>query len=181
MTWSTTEQKKVYSVVIGAKVISGTMTVTVENFENESVSFVAGADPTRTVWEYGIALDPSGAYRVRIEFSEGTDENFLNSIQLKALPQERRYETIVLPILMYNYEETSGGFVIGYDNFALERLQALVSMAKNNKTIQVELNDLGVSYVCQTKDLQFRQADGIARKDGQKVGGMVNLVLRVVV
>lgn len=181
ITWSTTEQKKVYSVVIGAKVISGTMTVTVENFENESVSFVAGADPTRTVWEYGIALDPSGAYRVRIEFSEGTDENFLNSIQLKALPQERRYETIVLPILMYNYEETSGGFVIGYDNFALERLQALVSMAKNNKTIQVELNDLGVSYVCQTKDLQFRQADGIARKDGQKVGGMVNLVLRVVV
>lgn len=181
MTWSTTEQKKVYGVVVGARVVTGTMTVTVENFENESISFVAGADASRTVWEYGLSLDPSGAYRVKVEFTEGTDENFLNSFQLKALPQERRYETVVLPILLYNYEQTSGGFTIGYDNFSLERLQALVSMAKSNQTIVVELNDLGVSYTCQTRDLQFRQTDGIARKDGQKVGGMVNLVLRVVV
>jgi hypothetical protein len=180
MTWSTTEEKKAYGVVIGAKIAVGTMTVTIENFDGDTVSFVAGADPTRTVWEYGLALDGSSAYRIMIEFSEGTDQNFLNSFQLKALPQERRYETIVLPILMYNYEQTSNGFEIGYDNFSLERLQALVSMAKNNKTIQVELNALGTSYICQTRDLQFRQTDGIARKDGQKVGGMVNLVLRVV-
>lgn len=180
MTWSTTEQKKAYGIVVGAKVVTGTMTVTVENFEGDSVAFTAGADPSRTVWEFGLSLDPSSAYRIRIDFSGGTDQNFLNSIQLKALPQERRYETVVLPLLLYNIEQTAGGFTIGYDNFALERLQALVSMAKNNHTIQVEINSLGVSYLCQTRDLQFRQTDGIARKDGQKVGGMVNLVLRVV-
>lgn len=180
MTWSTTEQKKAYGVVIGAKVVTGTMTVTVENFEGDTVSFVAGADVSRTVWEFGLSLDPSSAYRIRIDFSAGTDQNFLNSFQLKSLPQERRYESIVLPLMMFNYEQTSGGFVIGYDNFALDRMQALVTMAKNNRTIQVELDSLGVSYLCQTRDLQFRQIDGIATKDGQKIGGMVNLVLRVV-
>lgn len=180
MTWSTTEQKKAYGVVVGAKVITGTMTITVENFEGDTVAFTAGADAARTVWEFGVSLDPSSAYRVRVDFSAGTDQNFLHSVQLKALPQERRYETVVLPLMMYNYEQTSAGHTIGYDNFALERLQALVNMAKNNKTIQVTLNDLGASYLCQTRDLQFRQTDGIARKDGQKVGGMVNLVLRVV-
>lgn len=180
MTWSTTEQKRSYGVVIGARVVTGTMTVTVENFEGDTISFAAGADAARTVWEFGLSLDPSGAYRIRIDFDEGTDENFLHSVQLKALPQERRYETVVLPLLLYNSEQTSNGFTIGYDNFALERLQALVTMAKNNKTIQVELNALGVSYLCQTRDLQFRQTEGIARQDGRKVGGMVNLVLRVV-
>jgi hypothetical protein len=180
MTWSTTEQKRAYSVVVGARVVTGTMTVTVENFEGDTTSFVAGADAARTVWEFGLGLDPSGAYRIRVDFTGGTDQNFLNSFQLKALPQERRFESVVLPLMIFNYEQTSGGLTIGYDNFALERLQALVTMAKNNRTIQVQLNDLGVSYLCQAKDLQFRQTDGIARKDGQKVGGMVNLVLRVV-
>lgn len=180
MTWSTTEQKKAYGIVIGAKVLTGTMTVTVENFEGDTVSFVAGADAARTVWEYGLSLDASGAYRYKVEFSAGTDQNFLNSVQIKTLPQERRYETVVLPLLLFNYEQTGGGFTIGYDNFALERLQQLVTMAKTNNTIQIVLNQLGVSYLCQTGDLQFRQTDGIARKTGQQVGGMVNLVLRVV-
>ena len=180
MTWSTTEQKKAYGVVVGAKVVTGTMTITVENYEGDTVSFVAGADAARTVWEFGLSLDPSGAYRYKVEFSAGTDQNFLNSVQIKALPQERRFESIVLPLMMYNIEQTSGGFTIGYDNFALDRLQALVSMAKNNRTIQVVINSLGVSYLCQTRDLQFRQIDGIVRQDGHKVGGVVNLVLRVV-
>lgn len=180
MTWSTTEKKKTYGVVIGARVEAGSMTVTVENFEGDVISFNAGADPSRTVWEFGLSLNPSSAYRIKIEFDQGTNVNYLNSIQLKALPQERRYETVVLPLLMYNYEQTGGGFTIGYNNFALDRLQALVNMAKNNQTIQVQLNSLGTSYVCQTRDLQFRQTDGIARKDGQQIGGMVNLVLRVV-
>jgi hypothetical protein len=180
MTWSTTEPKKAYGVVIGAKLLSGNMTVTVENYEGSSTSFTTGADAARTVWEFGVGLDASSAYRVKVEFSEGTDENFLNSVQLKALPQERRYETVVLPLMVYNVEQTSGGFTIGYDNFALERLQALVSMAKSNQTIQVVLNSLGASYLCQTRDLQFRQTDGIVRQDGHKIGGMVNLVLRVV-
>lgn len=180
MTWSTTEQKRAYGVVVGARVVTGTMTITVENFEGDTTSFVAGADAARTVWEFGVSLESSSAYRIRADFDEGTDENFLHSIQLKALPQERRYETVVLPLMMYNYEQTSAGHTIGYNNFALERMQALVTMAKNNDTIQVTLNSLGASYLCQTRDLQFRQTDGIARKDGQKVGGMVNLVLRVV-
>lgn len=181
MTWSTTEPKKAYGVVIGGKLLSGTMTITVENYEGSSTSFLTGADASRTIWEFGLGLDASSAYRVKVEFSEGTDENFLNSIQLKALPQERRYETVVLPLMLYNLEQTSGGFTIGYDNFALERLQALVSMAKSNRTIQVVLNSLGTSYLCQTRDLQFRQTDGIVRQDGRKIGGVVNLVLRVVV
>jgi hypothetical protein len=180
MTWSTTEPKRAYGVVVGAKVVTGSMTITVENFEGDTASFIAGADTQRTVWEFGLNLEASSAYRVKVEFSGGTDQNFLNSVQIKALPQERRYETVVLPLMMYNLEQTSGGFEIGYPNFALHRLQSLMSMAKNNATITVTINRLGVSYLCQVRDVQFRQTDGVNKQDGYLVGGMVNLVLRVV-
>lgn len=180
MTWSTTEPKRAYGIVIGARVETGTMTVTVENFEGDTASFVATADTTRTVWEFGLSLEASSAYRFKVEFSAGTDVNFLLSVQLKALPQERRYESVVLPLMLYNLEQTSGGFEIGYPNFALHRLQALVTMAKNNRTITVTINRLGVSYLCQVRDVQFRQTDGVHKQDGYLVGGMANLVLRVV-
>jgi len=181
MTWSTSEKKRVYGVVVGAKVLVGTMTITVETFEGETVSFVVIASDDQTTYDFGVtSLEPSSAYRVKVEFSEGTDDNFLQSIQLKALPQERRYETVVLPLLCFNYELVSGGREIGYDNFALHRLQALVALARGNETITVTLNDLGASYLAQVRDLQFRQQDGINKKDGRKVGGRANLVLRVV-
>lgn len=181
MTWSTTEPKRVYGIVVAATVAVGSMTITVENYEGETVSFTADADSTRTVWEFGVvSLAASSAYRVKIEFDEGTDVNLLNSIQLKALPQERRFESVVLPLLVYNEEETSGGFMIGYNDFALHRLQMLISLAKGNETLTVTLNELGTSYLCQIRDLQFRQDHGIAGQAGHKIGGTANLVLRVV-
>lgn len=180
ITWSTTEPKKVYSVELQGRLTVGTATVTVENFEGETVSYTVGADASRTVWEFGVDLDPSSAYRMKVEFSAGTDVNFLTAIQLKALPQERRYETIALPLMMHNIEQTSGGFTIGYNNFAIDRVKALVSVARTNATITVVNNVTNESYRAQIKDLQYRQIDGIAAAEGHKVGGIANVVLRVV-
>lgn len=181
ITWSTTEPKRVYGIVVGARVVTGSMTVTVENYEGSTLSFVAGADDDRTTWEFGLSMSPSVAYRYTISFTGGTDSNFLNSVQLKALPQEKRYESIVLPLLCYNYEQTSGGYQAGYDNFARDRMQALVQLAKLNQTLIVQNNVTGESFSCQLRDVQFSQRDGIAPEPGKRVGGMVNVVLRVVV
>lgn len=180
MTWSTTEQKRVYSVVMQGRLTTGTATLTVENFEGDTVAYAIGADATRTIWEFGVDLDPSTAYRVSVSFDSGTDVNYLASLQLKALPQERRYETIALPLMMQNHEQTSGGNVIGYDNFALDRVKALVSVARTNATITVENHVTNESYRAQIRDLQFRQVDGIAPAPGRRVGGVANVVLRVV-
>lgn len=180
VTWSTTEPKRVYSVVVQGRVTTGTASVTVENFEGDTAVYSIGADASRTSWEFGVDLDSSSAFRVTVEFSEGTDVNFLTSIQLKALPQERRYETIALPLMMHNFEQTSGGHTIGYDNFAVDRVKALISVARTNETITVVNNVTNESYRCQIRDMQFRQVDGIAPAVGHKVGGTVNVVLRVV-
>lgn len=180
MTWSTTEPKRVYSVVMQGRLTTGTASVTVENFEGDTSVFAVGADATRTVWEFGVDLDASSAFRVTVAFTEGTDVNYLTSIQLKALPQERRYESIALPLMMHNFEQTSGGFTIGYDNFAVDRVKALVAVARTNNTITVVNNVTNESYRCQIRDLQFRQVDGIAPEVGHKLGGVANVVLRVV-
>lgn len=180
VTWSTTEPKRVYSVVVQGRVTTGTASVTVENFEGDTAVYSIGADASRTSWEFGVDLDSSSAFRVTVEFTEGTDVNFLTSIQLKALPQERRYETIALPLMMHNFEQTSGGYTIGYDNFAVDRVKALISVARTNETITVVNNVTNESYRCQIRDMQFRQVDGIAPAVGHKVGGTVNVVLRVV-
>jgi hypothetical protein len=180
MSWSTTEPKRAYGVTVGAILLTGNMTVTVESYEGDLISFAATPDAERTTWEYGLSLPVSGAYRVKIAFDSGTDVNFLNSIQVKALPQERRYEGIVLPLQVYNHEETSGGYTLGYDGFATDRIKALVQAARNNTTITVTNRLTNESYSCQIRDLQFRQETGIPAAVGRQVGGMANVVLRVV-
>lgn len=178
--WSTTEPKRAYTVTVAGILLVGTMTVTVTTYEGVSVVFTTVADSSRTTWEYGLSLPPSSAYKVKVTFSMGTDVNFLTSIQVKALPQERRYESIVLPLQMYNEEQTSGGYYLGYDGFALDRIKQLVTAARNNTTITVKNNVTGESYRCQIRDMQYRQDTGIAGAVGHQVGGMANVVLRVV-
>jgi hypothetical protein len=179
-TWATTEPKRAYGVVVHGSLTVGEMTVTVETYEGDTVVYTVGADASRTNWEFGISLEASSAYRVTIAFDQGTDVNFLNSIQLKALPQERRYETIALPLMVYNTEQTSGGYEIGYNNFALDRVQTLIGVARNNRTITVDNRVTNETYRCQIQAVRFSQTTGIAGGIGHQVGGEATVVLRVV-
>ncbi len=186
MTFSTTELKKAYYLSIGARIPdagafpSNTVVVTVENYEGDTQSYNLGADASKTNWEFSISLNPSIAYRVKFEMKTGTDTNFINSFQLKALPQERRYETVVLPLLLSDREKASNRREIGYPGFGMDRLKAMIQSAKNNRTVVVTDTVSNSSFQAQIRDVQFRQEHGIAEAPGRKTTAVLNLVLRVV-
>lgn len=185
-TFSTTELKKLYYLSIGGRIpdagafANDTVVVTVENYEGDTQIFNLGADPSKTNWEFTVSLNPSIAFRVKFQMNTGTDVNFINSYQLKALPQERRYETVVLPLLLSDREQVSTRRNIGYPGFGMDRLKAMIQTAKNNKTVVVTDTVSNSSFQAQIRDVQFRQEHGIAEAPGRKVTGVLNLVLRVV-
>ncbi len=177
-TWSTTEKKRAYYITVTGRVTTGTASVTVENYEGNSVVFALTPGVSRTTWEFGLDLPSSTAYRATVTFSEGTDTNFLNSIQFKALPQEKRYQTIVWPLLIANRQQASNGQTFGYDHFGVHRLQALLRMAQDNATITVRDWIFNESYTAQVEDVQFQQQHGIAPQNGAKIDGIASIVLR---
>jgi hypothetical protein len=186
-TFSTTELKKLYYLSIGGRIpeagafLNDTVVITVENYEGDIQTFNVGADPSKTNWEFTISLNPSIAYRVKFQINTGTDVNYINSYQLKALPQERRYESVVLPLLLADSEIVANGRRrIGYPGFGMDRLKAIMQTAKNNRTVVVRDNVSNSSIQAQIRDIQFRQEHGIAEAPGRKVTAMVNVVLRVV-
>lgn len=185
-TFSTTELKKLYYLSIGGRIPEAgafpndTVVVTVENYEGDTQTFNLGADPAKTNWEFSISLSPSIAFRVKVQINTGTGVNFINSYQLKALPQERRYETVVLPLLLSDREKSSSRREIGYPGFGMDRLKAILQTAKNNKTVVVSDTVSNSSFQAQIRDVQFRQEHGIAEAPGKKVTAVLNLVLRVV-
>ena len=185
-TFSTTELKKLYYLSIGGRIpdagafANDTVVVTVENYEGDTQSFNLGADAAKTNWEFSISLNPSIAFRVKVQMNTGTGVNFINSYQLKALPQERRYETVVLPLLLSDREKSSSRREIGYPGFGMDRLKAILQTAKNNKTVVVSDTVSNSSFQAQIRDVQFRQEHGIAEAPGKKVTAVLNLVLRVV-
>ncbi len=186
ITFSTTELKRAYYLSVGGRIPTpgsfpnDTVVVTVENYEGDMQVFNLGADPSKTNWEFSISLNPSIAYRVKFQMNTGTDSNFINSYQLKALPQERRYETVVLPLLLADREKASNRREIGYPGFGMDRLKAIIQTAKNNKTVVVTDVVSNSSFQAQIRDVQFRQEHGIAEAPGRKTTGVLNLVLRVV-
>lgn len=186
VTFSTTELKKLYYLSIGGRIpdagafANDTVAVTVENYEGDTQVFNLGADPSKTNWEFTVSLNPSIAFRVKFQINTGTDVNFINSYQLKALPQERRYETVVLPLLLSDREQVSTRRHIGYPGFGMDRLKAMIQTAKNNRTVVVTDTVSNSSFQAQIRDVQFRQEHGIAEAPGRKVTGVLNLVLRVV-
>lgn len=186
VTFSTTELKKLYYLSVGGRVptagayANNTVVITVENYEGDAQVFNLGADPSKTNWEFSISLNPSIAYRVKFQINTGTDVNFINSYQLKALPQERRYETVVLPLLLSDREKASNRREIGYPGFGMDRLKAMIQSAKNNRTVVVTDVVSNSSFQAQIRDVQFRQEHGIAEAPGRKTTGVLNLVLRVV-
>jgi hypothetical protein len=186
VTFSTTELKKLYYLSVGGRVptagayANNTVVITVENYEGDTQVFNLGADPSKTNWEFSISLNPSIAYRVKFQINTGTDVNFINSYQLKALPQERRYETVVLPLLLSDREKASNRREIGYPGFGMDRLKAMIQSAKNNRTVVVTDVVSNSSFQAQIRDVQFRQEHGIAEAPGRKTTGVLNLVLRVV-
>lgn len=185
-TFSTTELKKLYYLSVGGRIpdagvfLNDTVVVTVENYEGDTQVFNLGADPAKTNWEFTVSLNPSIAYRVKFQINTGTDVNFINSYQMKALPQERRYETVVLPLLLADREQSSSRREIGYPGFGMDRLKAILQTAKNNRTVIVTDTVSNSSFQAQIRDVQFRQEHGIAQAPGRKVTGVLNLVLRVV-
>ena len=185
-TFSTTELKRLYYLSVGARIPDAgafpndTVVVTVENYEGDTQTFNLGADASKTNWEFSISLNPSIAFRVKFQINTGTDVNFINSYQLKALPQERRYETVVLPLLLSDREKTKSRREIGYAGFGMDRLKAMIQTAKNNKTVIVTDTVSNSSFQAQVRDVQFRQEHGIAEAPGRQTTGVLNLVLRVV-
>jgi len=187
VTFSTTELKRLYYLSVGARIpdagafANDTVVVTVENYEGDTQSFNLGADPAKTNWEFSISLNPSIAYRVKFEMMTGTGVNFINSYQMKALPQERRYESVVLPLLLADRELASNGRrQFGYPGFGIDRLKAIIQTAKNNRTVVVTDTVSNSSFQAQIRDIQFRQDHGIAEAPGRKTTAVVNVVLRVV-
>lgn len=62
----------------------------------------------------------------------------LNSYQLQALPGGRRQRTIVLPLQVYDFDQTRSGIDVGYDGWALARLSALEQIEQAGAPVTLE-------------------------------------------
>lgn len=181
-TFNTTEPKQSYYIAITAKLPTGgsfpndTAVITVETYEGSQLSFPLAADSSRSTWEFGLnALPASQAYRVKIQINTGVGVNFVTSVQIKAMPQEKRYEQQVYPLMVADYEQTSSGQICGYDNFGRDRLRLLMDLAETNPTVTLVNNVTGDSFTTQLRNVEFNQGHGIAPAPGRKVTGTVNV------
>lgn len=187
-TFNTTEPKRVHYITVNGSFTNipaagSALEVTVENREGDTETHVVAGSATSTgLFEFGLSLPASGAYRFSVVLRDEGGVNILRSVQLKALPQSRRYRLFAIPLQCYNYEQPSGGeSEIGYPGFAVDRILALESLAQQNATVTVQDNVFGVTYRAQLRDAQFRQDSGLEKgTERGPIGGHITAILSLV-
>lgn len=102
----------------------------------------------------------------------------MRSYQLKALPQPRRYQQLVYPLLLEDNEQASNGEFVGYEGFARDRLNLLESLCRNNGVVTVTDRLLKQSFQAVIRDVQFRQEAG--PEPTKPVGGLATVILTLV-
>jgi hypothetical protein len=66
-----------------------------------------------------------------------TGANELNSYQLQALPAGKRQRILSLPLSIADYQGTRSGIQVGYDGWAVERLEALERLEQSGAEVTV--------------------------------------------
>lgn len=179
MTFSTVEQKRPHFITISGSWPGPAGTVTVESREGETQVFTIPGSSTDTVVEFGLDMEPSAAYRVTFSLNQtsGTT-NVLRSFQVKALPEARRYQQVVYPLLIEDIETTSNGERVGYDGFAADRLNLLEGLARDNTVVTIRDRLMGQSYQCRIRDVQFKQDMG--PQQTKPLGGIATVIVTMV-
>lgn len=180
MTYNTTESKRAHFLTVSGTFPGPSTTVEVETLEGISQQFTIPAATSQTTFEFGLTgLAGSDAFRIKLTMSHTSgSQNILRSYQIKALPEPRRYQQVIYPLLIEDIEQTSTGEVIGYEGFAADRLNLLESLARANSVITVQDRLLNQQYQAMIRDVQFRQDAG--PEYNKPLGGIATVVLALV-
>lgn len=108
-----------------------------------------------------------------------TEGAVVNGWQIKALPAPIRQRIFTVPLQCFDHEQDKTGQGIGFEGYALERLQAMEQIAQKGNAILLQdlYNDIGAQVVIE--QLQFVQtaAPGIQQ---QTTGGYLTLRMKTV-
>lgn len=179
MTYNTVEMKRPHFVTISGSWPGAAGTVVVESREGLTQSFTIPAASSQTVHEFGLTMEPSAAYRVIFTINQGAGaQNVLRSFQLKALPEARRYQQVIYPVMVEDHELCTNGERIGYDGFAADRLNLLEGLARDNTVVTIRDRLMGQTYQCRIRDVQFRQEMG--PQQSKPLGGIATVIVTMV-
>lgn len=179
MTFNTVEHKRPHFITISGSWPGPAGTVTVESQEGTTQQFTIPAASTQTVHEFGLSMEPSAAYRVTFTLNQDSGtQNVLRSFQVKALPEARRYQQVIYPVLVEDIETCSNGERVGYDGFAADRINLLEGLARTNAVITVRDRLMGQSYQCRIRDVQYRQEQG--PQQSSPLGGIATVIVTMV-
>lgn len=187
--FDTTEQKRVHYVTVSgefgyAPVSGDAVTLVVENREGDTQSFgIAGGASALGSYEFGVTLDPSQAFRYTLTVQDDGGVNIVRSVQLKALPENRRFQLFSLPLMCFDFENPSSGAPeVGYPGFAIDRLVALEDLARTNATVTiVDPSLFRATYTAQVRDVQYRQTQGLELgSERGPLGGHITLIVALV-
>lgn len=179
LTYGTTEPKRAHYITVSGSFPGPAGSVTVESREGLTQTFTLPAAATQTVFEFGLSMESSDAYRVTFTLNQdASEENTIRSYQLKALPEPRRYQQVIYPLMTEDWETAATGERVGYDGFAADRINALENLAKRNAIVILEDRLLDQRYQVQVRDVQYRQVIGPQRMN--PLGGNTTLIVTMV-
>jgi hypothetical protein len=101
----------------------------------------------------------------------------MRSYQLKALPAPKRQRIFRLPLSCHDREKAYNGQELGYQGFALERLEALETAEEQGDLVVFQELATSRSRLCVIDEIQFRQTSPPGRS---AIGGLLYLTLRAV-
>lgn len=180
ITWTTTEPKRAHYLTVSGSFPGPAGTVMVETKSGINQTFTLPGTTSQTTFEFGLTgLVASDAFRITITLNQDSGpQNVLRSWQLKALPEARRYQQIVYPLLIEDSELCSTGEVIGYPGFAADRLNLLETLSRSNTVVTISDRLMGQSYSAMIREVQFRQEAG--PEQDRSLGGIATVVLTLV-
>jgi hypothetical protein len=107
----------------------------------------------------------------------GTLAPVITAWSMKAWPtSDNRGETVLLPLLNFDFERDTFGVPSGYEGRAAKRWQDLVKRLTSGRTILVEERASGMVYTGITEDASFTQVAPPTRASG--FGGIVQISFR---
>ena len=89
---------------------------------------------------------------------------------------ESRGETVVLPLLCFDFERDSRGVQVGYEGYAQERWSALATVLSDGVSVQVIEYQSGFRYTAVAEDASFTQISPPTGASG--FGGIAQVVFR---
>lgn len=127
---------------------------------------------------------PSGPQEyISLKFTLGRDGDdaeaapVLRGYQVKALPGGPRPRQYIIPLRCYDYEKSRDGIPLGYEGFALERLQLMEELDSAGDVVLFEDLATDTATAVTIETIEFRQMVPPAN-NGQGWGGVLTVVLR---